>query len=217
MAFFMGFGTPTARAQGDLHQDLVTLNHIQPLQRHDYDTSKEILDRRILERKNKVIGDVDDVILNGNGNIVSLEVEFNRLGRRQPVTLDYSAMNVEPATKGYILGFEQSEIENMYPAMLANIETAAGGDEENYSLKRLPGTEIRTPDGTRIGEITDVLFGARGQRAEAFYVTLGGPGRDKGIAIPYDLLAFSRDGSVLKASVTQEAAKTMADFAKSKK
>ncbi|MGQ0526607.1 MAG: PRC-barrel domain-containing protein [Alphaproteobacteria bacterium] len=218
LALFTVFSVPAAYAQRNLHEDLTTLNRIQPLQHPDYDTSKEILDRRILERKNKVIGEVDDVVLNGNGNIVSLEVEFDRLGHHQPVTLNYNSMNAEPVTNGYILGFEQSEIEDLYPAMLANVETAAGGEEEYYSLQRLTGTEIRTPDGRRIGKIADVLFGARGDRAEAFYVTMEqGTARGKGIAIPYDVLEIRRDGGVLKATVTPEQAKAMSDFSKNLK
>lgn len=217
--FFAISSVSNAEAQTGLREDLTLLNRIEPLQHPDFDTAQEILDRRIIGRKNKVLGEVENVILNDNGNIVSLEVKLDRLGQQKPVMMNYNAVDAAPATNGYILGFEKAEIEELYPSMLANIETAAGGkNDDAYSLKQLPGTEIRTSQGQRVGEISNVLFGANGDRAEAFYVTIDqGKARAKSIAVPFDLLHLARSGTRLKATVEKDEALMLAEFAKTQK
>ncbi len=215
LAFFTGFFTLQAQAETGLQERLTTLNRIQPLQRPEFDQSRDILNRRVIGRKNKVLGEVEDVLLNDNGNITALQVELDRLGHTgQPVYLNYNASGAEPVTRGYMLGYAKEEVEKLYPTLLANVETA-GGEENIYSLKKLPGTEIRTPDGTRIAQVSDVLFAARGDRAQALYITLSQNG--KSLAIPFNLAEITHDGGQLKATVTQEQADAITAFAKTLK
>jgi sporulation protein YlmC with PRC-barrel domain len=187
-------------------------NRINALQNPKYDRAAEVLGRRILDRKSKVVGDVNDIILNENGNISYLDVEFDRLQLRNKVYVNYGTFNIRPTTNGYAMTFDANEIESVYPAMLADIESAAG-EEDSYSLQKLQGMEVWTESGRKIGNISDVLFGADGQRAELIYVTLSsGNTRGDGLAIPYTDAGFDEVASKRRITVADTTADAMVAF-----
>lgn len=50
-------------------QQITSLNRIDPLQNPQYESASDILKRRMLDRKNKVVGSIRDIVINENGNI----------------------------------------------------------------------------------------------------------------------------------------------------
>ncbi len=168
-------------------QTLSDLNRIAPLQRPEWDSTNDILGRKIIDNKMKVVGTAKDILLSPNGNIVSMNIDFDRLRLGAPIYVDYSTLNMRPTSNGYAMDFEAQQIADIYPSLLAEVATAAGTDEDTVSLDRLRGLEVWAEDGRRIGALNDVLFGGDGNRAEALYVSMTyGTLRGETIAIPFN-------------------------------
>jgi sporulation protein YlmC with PRC-barrel domain len=198
-------------------EQISDVNRVSPLQNPKYDRSEQVLGRRILDRKHKVVGSVQDVILTKSGNIAFLDVKFDRMQLAKPVFVNYTGFNIETVSNGYAMTFDASEIENAYPQMLADIDTAAGETADNYSLRKLQGTEIRDTVGKKIGNISDILFANDGQRAEAVYVSMTqGTLRGKAVAIPFNQVDFSETATTHQAVIDEQAADTLANIAKGK-
>lgn len=194
---------------------LAKLNRIHPLQNPRYEPADRIIGRRILDRKSKVMGVVEDVVLNKNGNIAFLNVVFDRMQLNRPVFVNYGAYDIRPASNGYVMAFESGDIKNIYPAMLADIQTAAGGDDETFSLIKFDGVEVWTESGRKIGAISDVLFNAEGQRAESIYITLtSGPVNGRGVAVPFAAVNLEKFTTERRVTVTDQTADAMIAQAK---
>ena len=190
------------------------LNRIDPLQNPRYDEGNDLLKRHILDRKNKVVGEVEDVVVNKNGNIAYLNVQFDRLQRSQPVFVNYFEYNVKPVTNGYALAFDSREVDEFYPALLAGIEAAAG-DDEAFSLRKLQGLDVVTASGRRIGTVGDVLFAYNGQRAEALYIRLDVDTlRGKGVAVPFSDASYVEAAASRQISIPDNLADAAIAFAR---
>lgn len=201
----------------DYNHTLETLNNfnrIKPLQNPEYEHADDLLERRVLDRKNKVVGEVRDILLNTNGSISSIAVEFNRLRLNTEVYLNTRTMDVSPVSNGYALSIEDDQIRDIYPELLAGIETASG-QSDVFSVKNITGAKIRAADGRYLGLVDQVLFGGHGERAEALYVKMKyGTLRGKSIAIPFGSAQFSTHGSQTKITVNDTMADAMISFAK---
>lgn len=172
-------------------QRLARANRIQPMQNPEYKNGTDILNWRILDRTNKVVGEVNDMVLNDSGAIASVEVDFNRL-RLGEAYLDYRTLRLRPATNGYVMGFNAEQISTLYPTMLSQIETAAGPDAEAVSMKDLIGATVRSDDGRTLGEVENVFFTGNGTRAAALYVGMSYKmHRGKAAAVPFDLVSYN--------------------------
>ena len=161
------------------------LNEIKPLQNPGYESADEVLKRRVLDQKNKVVGDVKDVILKDNGSISHLQIDFNRLRLGSEVYVNYRDLNARPSTNGYMFGFSGDQIKTLYPTFLADMETASGENDESFSLRKVLGSQVVADDGRKLGVVEDVLFSSDGSRAEAYYITMQiNPVRGHTIAVP---------------------------------
>ncbi len=212
-AFLPGMASPASYSRKA--EQISAVNRMAPLQNPKYDRSEEILGRRVLDRKNKVVGDLRDVLLSPNGSIAFLDVNFDRIRLAQPVLVNYSGFSIEPVTNGYAMTFDAAEIEGVYPQMLAEIQTAAGEGAEIYSLKKLQGLTVKTESGRAIGRIDDVLFTGNGKRAEAFYVGLtAGTLRGRSVAVPFGEVNLANASSAREALVSDETADALIGIAK---
>lgn len=198
-------------------QEIAAINRIDPLQNPEYEESQDLLKRRMLDRKNKVVGSVRDIVINGNGSIAYVDVDFDRMNLGRPVFVSYGTFNVKPVANGYAMTFDAKEIEELYPTLLAGIETAAGEDDA-FSVKKMKGLEVWTASGRRIGTVNNVLFGAEGQRAELLYVSLSsGNLRGQGVAIPFGKADYDQVASQRRVTVPDDFAEAMIAFAKGEK
>jgi sporulation protein YlmC with PRC-barrel domain len=213
---FLLIALPVNAQADDLSASVQTVaeyNRIKPLQNPDYKQADDVLTRKLLDSKNRVIGEVQDIVITRNGSISSLKVEFDRLQLNAPVYLNYSALDIRPAGRGYIMRVRDGQIADLYPSLLAEVETAAG-DENDLSVSRILGADIVSYDGRPIGIVEDVLFAADGGRAQTLYVTLTqGVLRGKGVAIPLKSAAFNNDnGQKMNAVISNELADAMISF-----
>lgn len=184
-----------ARAQTAMENAIYTkeikeLNHSNPLQRGDFEKSHDILKRTIMDDTNKTLGDVTDIILTNEGTISALNSTLDRLKVPGVVALNYTDMDVKAANNGYILGFEDEEVEDLLPTLLAGIATASGSDG-NFALTRLLGGKVASEDGRIIGKVEDVLFEKQGSHAAALYIDVNHKTlRGRGVAVPFGSLTY---------------------------
>ncbi len=195
-------------------QEIAALNRIDPLQNPQYEQITDVLKRRMLDRKSKVVGSIRDLVLKDSGSIAYIDVDFDRMKLGRPVFVNYGTFNVRAVSNGYAMTFDSKEIEELYPTLLADIETAAG-DDAALSLKKMKGLEVWTASGRKIGTVSDVLFGAEGQRAELLYVSLTtGNLRGKGVGIPFGKADYDQSSSHRRVIVPDDFAEAMINFAK---
>ncbi len=179
--------------------------------------ANDLLRDRVLDKKNRVIGEVNDVILDKNGAIVMLDVDFNRLhNQTNSVLIDYNDMGVVPSTNGYKLNYSDGEIERLMPSMLDNLDTAGGKyyNSNKLSISRLKGQKIYNSQGDIIGEVTDVVFDTLGSYAKKLYIALSDKTvSGKKVAVPFR----SINSDVQKLMVSDGAAQAMLKYAQTGK
>lgn len=178
-------------------ETLNKLNYMQPLQNPEYRTGDKLLNGRILDRKNKVVGELHDILLTPGGEVSSIAVEFNRLRLGAEVYLGYNDLQINPVSNGYALGLDDGQIKDAYPNMLAGIESAAG-NSDIFSVRKIVGANVKARDGRNLGTVDQVLFTGNGARAEALYVAMKyGTLRGEGVAIPFGSTRIGyKDGQV---------------------
>lgn len=196
-------------------EQLGRLNAYSPEQSPRHERSEEVLTDRITDSKNAVMGEVRDVILNQQGAITMLDVELDRLKMGSDrMTLDYTAMAIEPAGNGYKLGLDKGQIVELFPTLLANIPTASGGDDM-ISTQNLIGKTVKSESGRKIGLVEDVLFDQLGGKAELLFVSMKYSGlRGQGVAIPFNAARYDANGKYITVTVNDDMAKAMRDVAK---
>lgn len=210
------FATPALASEASYSrtmQAISTLNKMPAMQNPSFRTEGDVLATRVLDSANKVIGEVEDVILSPSGSIEALRVDFDRLRLSDDVIINYRDMGVKPVSNGFAVGFEAAQMAAMYPRLLAGIETAAGSEAGNVSIKTLNGAALRTDNGRKIGEVQNVLFGSRGSQAKALFVTMmmGGVGA-KQVAIPFNTGDIDASGHRTTITVSEAQATAMRDF-----
>lgn len=204
-----------ANAQGlnPYLETLNKLNDIKPMQNPNWERSSNTLKSRVLDKKNKVIGDLNDIIITPQGTISTLNVDLNRLQLGE-VPLNYSKLDIEAAPRAYTMEYAEEQIEEFYPELLANIDTAAGNTASQISVKSLVGSSVYASDGRRIGDVEEVMFSERGERAEALLIRVNYKTvRGENVAIPFSSAKYEPNGSRFKVSVSNSDAETILQFA----
>jgi sporulation protein YlmC with PRC-barrel domain len=203
----------------EFNSNLLTVrefNKIKPLQNPEYERGTRVLERRVLDSKNKVVGSVDDIVLAPNGSIESLKIDFDRLRLNTAVYVNFRTLRVNSVTRGYQLSFNENEITDIYPGLLADIATAAG-DEGDLSTARIKDTIVMSENGRRIGTVSDVLFSSSGNRAQALYIEMVGSSMNEtGVAIPFRTGTFREQGAKMTLVVPDVMADAMINFAGNK-
>ena len=220
VCFLMCLFTTHVMAESEVQnvERISEINHSNPLQNPSYDRSGKVLSRRVLDRKNKVVGHIEDVIIKSNGHIQFLNVELDRL-KLGSVYLNYKQMVIKSTSNAYSLAIKDREIKNLYPSLLAEMETAAGNRNELISVKNIIGASIRTENGRMIGVVNEILFSEKASRVKALYVTLKtGVLRGKHIAIPFgSSFSFNNTGQRKNIIIDNDMAKSVLQYAKENK
>lgn len=186
LAFVTAPSPAKAQDFGRTLEQFSQMNRTNPLQNRDFSRSDDVLNRKILDRKNKVVGTVKDISIRSNGTINTITVDFNRLRLSNEVALNYRELRIDSRSNTYALNLDSDEIQEFYPQLLANIETAAGDDAEITSVRQIQGATLQAEDGIRLGKIRHVLFGGNGSRVDALFAELSiGTMRGNTAAIPF--------------------------------
>ncbi len=193
-------------------QRLEEINSYRPEQSSKHERSKDVLDNRVLDKTNRVVGEVNDVILTRNGSISSLNVNFNRMKlRTSSLYINYSDLGVRPVSNGYKMSYTDDQVAAIVPDILANIETASGKNADTYSTRKIIGRNIYSKNGRKLGKVKDILFDAKGHRAEMLYIVMGYKSvRGEKMAIPFSQASY--EGS--KINVKDSFADAMIAYAK---
>lgn len=179
-----------------VRKKIIDYNSIKPLQNPRYERSEKIVKRRVTDRKNKVIGEVKDVLFNKGGKVKSIYVDFDRLNLRKSVYLNHDTLDIFSTTSGYRLALNSDEVEDFYPKMLSSIEAASGdaGDADRhklYSLNKVLGSAVIDSDGRSIGKLEDILFDSDGAYVRSAYLSISFRTiHNKGVAVPLSILEF---------------------------
>ena len=204
-----------SQAQGldPYYETLSEYNRIKPFQNPNWERSKNTLKSKVLDRKKKVVGDLNNIVLTPQGAISSLDVDLNRL-RLGEVSLNYSNLNISAAERSYTLGFEDDRIAEIYPELLANIETASGEGSDRIAVKSLVNSDVVADDGRRIGKVEEVLFSDRGDRAEALMIRVNYKTvRGESVALPFSSVDYKAEGSKYEVQLADTQADTIIEFA----
>ncbi len=178
------------------YEVLSDMNSMPALQRPFFKQGGDILADNILDSKSRVIGEIDEVVVNNDGSVYSVAAELDRLALRQSVFMRFSQLQMKGISNGYRLGFDREQIEDIYPTLLADIETAAGEDASQFSLSSFQGARLKNESNRVIGDITEVLFDEFGENAQAFYVSAKYRGiSGQTFAVPFDQGRFESRGS----------------------
>lgn len=194
---------------------LSAMNRINPLQNRDFERSDKVLNRDIQDRKNKIVGMVKDINVQRNGTIETINADFDRLRLSNEVPLNFSELNVRSREDSYVLNLDASDIEDFYPQLLANIDTASGDGVETISVKRIVGSELVAEDGRRIGRVDQVLFNSNGSRVDGLFVELSKGGkRGDTAAIPFRAARFDVKNGRLRTRISNRLTEALDKVAK---
>jgi len=212
-AFLFMPATAQAQNYGQTLEQVQELNIGNPVNGGRFDRSNRVFKRKVQDRKNKVVGTLQDIIVSSRGYVETLEIKFDRLNKPQPVYVDVSDAAIRSTSGGYRMSiYSSKEIEEFYPTLLANIQTAAGS-EDIYSVKNIIGATLRTDRGQTLGKVEDVLFNNEGDFVHAFYVKLGQRTRTGlGVAVPFSIAQFDFSGRHRNIIITEQQAKAITDF-----
>ena len=193
-------------------EDISAANKIKPWQQSDNERAQDVLDGSVLDEKNKVVGEVRDLLLAPSGGIDQIDVNLNRL-RLGPLTLNYSALGFQAVGSGYKANYTDQQIKDMYPQLLAGVETASGGAAASFSLRKILGSTLQAEDGRVLGRITDVVFNDLGRRAAYLYVeTKSRNMTRKNLVIPFSAPHYSAGGAHPKIMLNNAAADALVEY-----
>jgi len=195
-------------------EQLSQLNRINPLQNPEYEQGSKVINRKIVDRKNKVVGRVEDIIVNKNGTLASIKTDLDRLRLGSSVHLNYRNMRIRTVSNAYALNMDSGEIADFYPQLLADIETASGDGADSFSMKKIIGASLRAKDGRRLGKVENVLLGSNGAVVRAVYAKLAyGTQRGDTIAVPFRNVNFASKNGRLSGTINNDVADAMLKIA----
>lgn len=206
----------SAQSLDPYYTRLSEYNRLQPRQNPSWNNLAQVQKNSIVDSKNKVIGNVNDILLGQNGAVETLNVDLNRLQLGQTM-LNYRDMRIRSGSGSYILGFDSAQIRDNYASIMANIDTAAGEDANTMSARTLKGAAVEAHDGRVIGKVDDIFFSSRADRADALLVNVNFRSiRSKLVAIPFSSVDFTPVGNTLKVKLADNQADTILKFAENK-
>lgn len=206
-------GSAFAQSYTEMYEQISTINRVQPLSNPSYARTYEVLTRKVQDRKNRVVGEVKDVLISKYGPVEALNVNLDRLNLGT-IIVDMQDTGIKSLRDSYAFAnYDEEGIQDLYPTLLANIQTAAGEDQNVVSLQNLTGASVKTTSGDMVGKVEDVLFSKTGNVAEALYVQMKYKTMSKDhIAIPFGVADYSKLDSHKEVILFDDQAKAMSDF-----
>lgn len=185
----------SAASQSEVIQfksELRDMNRIKPLQNPRHELLGDVLDGNLIDSESKVIGEIEDTLIDEDGKISAVYVVFDRLRLGNGVFLNYENFGVASVSNGYKIGMHADDVEATYPELLANIETAAGA-EGVTSARTITGRDVINTKGIKIGKISDILFDHSGEYVRGLHINVNYKTiRDEGVAVPFDSVQFTQ-------------------------
>ncbi len=194
--------------------ELSDLNRLKPLQNPRHELAHEILDGKLIDRENKVIGGVGDILVSAEGDVLTLYSDLDRLRLGSGVFLNYADMDMVHVSNGYKVGMSSDELTTAFPELLANIETAAG-DGGAISVKNILGLGVYGEQGVKLGQIGEILFDQAKSHIRGIYLSVSYKTvRNHGVAIPFNSLKFEQKNGSTVAVMDQDYADGIVKYVK---
>jgi sporulation protein YlmC with PRC-barrel domain len=122
----------------------------------------DIIGRRVVDNTNRVIGEVDDILIGTNGNFENFIIDLDGFG-----TIPLPARRLQRQSKS---SFAVSVHRDDIGRLAADIETASGsGLAAPMRVSRLAGATVRGVSGQRYGTVSALVLGGR-SRIQAIHV-----------------------------------------------
>ena len=187
----------------DLNRSPVTQNPV-------FSVGKEVLNRRILDKNQRAIGKITDIVLLSDGSFQTLEANINTGGFREDVSFDMKSYIIDPTTSSFTVAMDKSQINNNMATLLSGIETTAGEDAAPITLNRLRGANIFDSQGYIIAKVEDALIRDNINKVEGLLIKVSsGKNRGTTIAVPYEASDIIQKGSRVDLVVTQDQAQVI--------
>ena len=209
---------PAVQAQdyGRMFEAISELNVGNPSRDPRFDTLEDVMDRRVQDKKHKVVGNVESILVNDRGDIEAIQIDFNRLRLSTPVSLNYSSSGIQGLANSYVMRlYEDQQIEELFPTFLANTETAAGG-EDVLDAQNIVGSIVKSENGQVLGQVDTLLFDNSGDRVRALYIDMkSGNFRGVRIAIPFDSGRYDINERYKDIILSQQQSQALLDYVES--
>lgn len=212
----LGFA-PLASAQDigiDVYKAaLLDLNRSPITQNPTFSTGRDVLSRRLLDKNQKTIGKIEDIILSPDGRFQTIEANINTGGFRENVSFDVQSYVVDPTISSFTVAMDKAQINDNMPQFLAGIETAAG-EEAPLTLNQLRGANILDPKKNSIAKVQDALVRDNANQVEALLIKVSlGKNRGTTMAIPYEAAEVISNGPRVDLVLVEEQALAITSLA----
>ncbi|PZP54720.1 MAG: hypothetical protein DI586_09040 [Micavibrio aeruginosavorus] len=218
LGFLMLLFVSPLRAEGMADQaytaTLLELNRVKPGQNPDLILGKNQLNGRILDKNQRTIGKVRDILVAPNGKFETVLTKIDVSGFREEVAFDVASYVTEPTPDTFTVALDKDQLKQNMPKLMAATNTAAGSSS-SLTISSLQNGTIYKPDGTVIAKVKDVLIDTRNMQISSLVVKLSsGNNRGAEIAIPYEAAAAKLNGNKVDLTVTDAQAEVIASMAK---
>lgn len=166
-----------AQAQ-DFTGQLTLLNQSPPERNPDFKRAQDIFDMHIVNDNRQLIGDVADLTVNQNGEVVFLTGLINwESGDEYTIIKPYEEVIFHEPVSAFQIPFSGDK----------ETVTRLEADENTVSIKRLLDKELRSVTGRNMGVIRTILFNDDVTAVRALVLeNVPRAGRYERIAIPFD-------------------------------
>lgn len=211
------FSTLPVRAEGMADQtytaSLLELNRIKPGQNPELILGKIQLNARIVDKNQRTIGKVADIIVAPDGKFQTILTRIDVSGFREEVAFDVASYVTEPTPDTFTVSLDKDQLKQNMTKLMAATASAAGSSGP-LTVGTLQNGTIYKNDGSVIANVKDVLIDNRNMRIASLLVTLtSGNNRGAEIAIPYEAAAAKLNGNKVDLTVTDAQADVIASMA----
>ena len=174
---------------------LLELNRNPVTQNPDYSLGRQVVKRRLLDKNNRAIGKINDIILMPNGKFKSIEANITTAGFREDVGFNVESYVTDPTDSSFTIAMDKTQINQNMAQLMADIETSSGPDAP-LTLNSLRGANIVDPKGMAIAKIEDAVVIDKQGLVQALLVRMSaGKNRGSVMAIPYEAAEVRRSGA----------------------
>ena len=185
---------------------ILDLNRVKPKQNPLFTPGSQILSARILDKNQRTIGKVENIILTPEGNFQTLLTTIDATGFRQQAAFDVGAYVTEPTPDSFTVAMDKTQIKQNAQEFISALPPAAG-ENGPFTLKSLQNGTIEKADGAVIARVTNALVSVKSSQVAALLVTIStGDHRGSELAIPYEAVSAKLIGSKAVLRVTDEQA-----------
>ena len=156
-----------------------------------YQSIENQLHQAIQSAEAENIGEIEDFLINENGDIEKVVTNFSDMGLGdQSLHIDIATITQSDMNNAYQLAEAEFNVEEQMASILSTIETAAGSNDlsnapdiDLISAHRLQGRNILTNDGENLGQVIDVITDQSAQKVVGVIIQNFDQGSN--IALPY--------------------------------